>query len=367
MEQRRALGTRLVGAVTIAFVLLLVMTVVTPVNATITSVSPSSATVVAGNSTSFRVNLSGSDSCLGAISPTGMITLGVSPRCISGAGSWSATVSVSVAYDTPAGTYVIDLSETPQVAGGTSDFATFSLTVQAAPPTTTTTTVPEGTTTTTDPTAPPPPPPTTTTLPPTTTTAPPPPTTQPPVTTPPPVTTQPPPPPPPATQPVTSTTAAETPTTSVNSGPVPEVDITTTTVPLTATADEDLRETVLAAPPITPEDEPPAAPAQAAAAVTPEAAETPRPVVAALEPPRVLRSMSIDPVQAFSLRDLAEAIPRSLKDLVVSPFVIIGVIAGAIRDTGAATIWALVIVIPFIIDWRAVRKRFRAAVVMGRT
>jgi len=81
--------------------------------------------------------------------------------------------------------------------------------------------------------------------------------------------------------------------------------------------------------------------------------------VAALDQP-ALPPAIVNNTLSLSLRGLAEAIPQSLKDLVVSPFVIIGVIFGAIRDTGAATIWPLLIVIPLIIDWRAFRERFNS-------
>ncbi len=158
--------------------------------------------------------------------------------------------------------------------------------------------------------------------------------------------------PPTTNQPTTTTSLAPTP---ASTAPSATAGTTTTAAP----ADDD---PLLASPPIAPTGSGGVPPAGPGAPAGETATATPSQLVQALGTHFPVSEEDGPATRALSLRHLAEAIPRTLRDLVVSPFVITGVIVGAIRDTGAATIWPLVIVIPLIIDWRAMRHRFRTVV-----
>ena len=326
MEQRQALGTRLVAATTVVVVFFALIAVTQPARATITSVSPGSATVEAGQSVSVVVNLSTAGSCLSVTGLAGSITAQMSMTCGGPEGAWTSVVTLTADPDAQARTYSLRFKESPPLGSSAgSDNIEFSLTVLEPPPTTTT--VPAPTTTTVPgPDTPPP------TEPPTTTT-----TTSPPA-----------PPPPPTTTTVPPTTTTTPPTTVL---PPDDTSTTTTDVSPTSTV------TTLPTNPLAVGAPPPSTNAAPTTTTTLGAVGESEDLASGM--PVVLGPNEETQDGSILSGGLAQAIPRSLGDLVVSPFVIIGVILQAIGDTGAVSIWAMLLALPIIIDWRRMRRRFQ--------
>jgi hypothetical protein len=267
----------------------------------------------------------------------GSITETITPRCGTGDGPWTAILTLTVDINAQDRTYPLRVKESPPIGSSAgADIVDLPLTVLAAETTTTiapgptTTTVPGSTPTTEPPTVEPPPtePPaenTTTTQAPTTSTT------------------------------TTSTTQAPA-TSSTTSTPTTvrapdETTTTTTDVSPTSTSTVPEGETLVAAAP------PPPPPPPTRPSITTVADADSDNIAVAL--PATVANAAGDRSETLSFGSIAEAIPRSLRDLVVSPFVIIRVILRAIQDTGAVSIWAMLLALPVIIDWRRMWRRLR--------